>query len=153
MMDNIATEQLGLSLERANFLKKRSQSFLSVARQSGLAGHAFTQRDDALSDDHAAVISGIECGEEVTLLQESLQNIDFAIHKLDAINNDEVAEPDVMAFYQDAIELLDEAEALLEECCEVDLMDYAMDEIEWDESSLVPLEDDPLFADGEGDEE
>ncbi|WP_414850522.1 hypothetical protein [Kosakonia quasisacchari] len=108
MMDNVATEQLGLSLERASFLKKRSQSFLSAARQSGLADHSFTQQDDALSDDHAAVISGMECGEEVTLLLESLQNIDFAIHKLDAINNDEVAEPDVMAFYQDAIELLDE---------------------------------------------
>ncbi|MFE4109037.1 hypothetical protein [Kosakonia sp. YIM B13611] len=153
MMDNVATEQLGLSLERASFLKKRSQSFLSAARQSGLADHSFTQQDDALSDDHAAVISGMECGEEVTLLLESLQNIDFAIHKLDAINNDEVAEPDVMAFYQDAIELLDEAEALLEECCEVDLIDHATDEIEWDESSLVPLEDDSLFADVEGEEE
>lgn len=153
MMDNIATEQLGLSLERASFLKKRSQSFLSVARQSGLAGHAFTHRDDALSDDHAAVMSGMEFGEEVTLLQESLQNIDFAIQKLEAINNDEVASPYVMAFYQDAIELLDEAEALLEECCEVDLIDYATDEIEWDESSLLPLEDDSLFADIEGEEE
>lgn len=150
MMDIVVTEQLDLSLERAGFLKKRSQLFLSVARTSALSDNAGDELDDALSDDHAAAISGMGLGEEVNLVLESLHNIEFAMAKLDAIDSGEVSGAEVMACYQDAIDLLDEAEEVLEECCDVDPVHYARDEIEWDESSLVKLDDDALFPDDDG---
>ncbi|MBS1206142.1 MAG: hypothetical protein H6R25_3041 [Proteobacteria bacterium] len=152
MMDIVVTEQLGLSLERASFLKKRSQLFLAVARTSALSDNAGDEFDDALSDDHAAAISDMGLGEEVNLVLKSLHDIEFAMTKLEAIDNGELADVDITVCWQDAIALLDQAEEVLEACCCVDPVHYASEEIEWEESNLFK-EDEALFADEEGGEE